>query len=165
MKPGKATPEPSLVSRQLRDHVIPKTVEPRESIPAPLRRSFSARAGVHEATIAARKFAENAAMTEPEASRLAIVVEELATNLNDHGKLNGDATFSIELSATAKNVSIVMVDPGEPFDPFSSKLDRGVPARGGGAGLKLVRTWANHTAYETGEGLNRLQVCLPRHVE
>ena len=52
-------------------------------------------------------------------------------------------------------------DPGKPFDPESEMRDREIPARGGGAGLKLVRAWASQIDYQTSEGLNRLSVRLP----
>ena len=104
-------------------------------------------------------------MIESEASRLAIVVEELVTNLYDHGGLNDDAIFTIELSLTATDLSLVLVDPGMPFDPFSAKLSRSAPARGGGAGLKLVRSWAGEMDYEHMAGLNRLRLRLPRRID
>lgn len=101
-------------------------------------------------------------MTETEASRLAIVVEELVTNLYDHGGLNDDAVFTIEFSLTTSDLGLVLVDPGKPFDPLSAKFDRPVPPRGGGAGLNLVREWASQMDYESTAGSNRLRLRLPR---
>jgi serine/threonine-protein kinase RsbW len=101
-------------------------------------------------------------MAETEASRLAIVVEELVTNLYDHGGLNDEAVFTIELSLTTSDLSLVLADPGEPFDPFPAKFDRPVSARGGGAGLNLVREWASQMDYESTAELNRLRLRLPR---
>lgn len=104
-------------------------------------------------------------MDEAEASRLVIIVEELVTNLYDHGGLNTEAVVMIELSLTATDVGMVLTDSGRPFDPSFARLDRPVPARGGGAGLKLVRAWAIHTDYETAEGFNRLEVRLARQTD
>ena len=134
----------------------------RESIPEPLRLSLSGETVVHDATLAARDFGVGAAMDDSDVARLAIVVEELVTNLYDHGGLKFDDMFTIELSITGDAVSLVIVDPGKPFDPSLHQLDRTIPSRGGGAGLKLVRTWATSVEYGMQGGLNRLSVRLPR---
>ncbi|HEX4801112.1 MAG TPA: ATP-binding protein [Sphingomicrobium sp.] len=117
---------------------------------------------MHEATLAARNFAEAIALAEVDASRLAIVVEELVTNLYDHGGLGDDAMFTIDLSATDAEVVMILTDPGKPFDPASAKVDAPTRSRGGGAGLKLLRAWASYTHYQTVEGRNRLRLSLPR---
>ena len=161
-KQAKATCEPSLVSHPLPERAISHAVVTRESIPEPLRLSLSGPTAAHDATLAVRDFGVGAAMDESDVSRLAIVVEELVTNLYDHGGLKLDDIFTIELSITGDEVSLVLVDPGEPFDPRSAGFDRTIPQRGGGAGLKLVRTWATSIEYEIRDGLNRLSVRLPR---
>ena len=117
---------------------------------------------MHDATVAARDFGVLAGLDEADVSKLVIIVEELVTNLYDHGGLKLDDMFTIELSITGDEVSLVLVDPGEPFDPRISELDRAIPSRGGGAGLKLVRTWATSIEYEMRDGPNRLSVRLPR---
>src|SRR5690348_8310695 len=160
--PGKALHEPSLVSRPIPVHAIPNGVAARESIPVPLRLSLSGPSAVHEATLAARDFAGAAALAEADASRLAIVAEELVTNLYDHGGLADHAIVTIELSATDAEVVVILTDPGRPFDPGLATLDGPIPSRGGGAGLKLVRAWATDMDYETANGENRLRLRLPR---
>ena len=117
---------------------------------------------MHEATVAARGLAESASLEEAETSRLAIVIEELVTNLYDHGGLDAAAEFIIELSITDDQITLVLTDPGAPFDPSFARLESAIPARGGGAGLKLVRAWAIHTEYEAAEGVNCLRVRFPR---
>ena len=117
---------------------------------------------VHDATAAAREFSATAALDEGEVSRLAIVVEELLTNLYDHGGLSGQDVFEIELSATEAEISLVLIDPGMAFDPRLSPGDDASPSRGGGAGQKLVRAWASRIGYETTDSRNRLSVLLPR---
>ncbi|HLO20873.1 MAG TPA: ATP-binding protein [Sphingomicrobium sp.] len=133
-----------------------------ESIHDPLRFSLSGPTAVHEATLASKNFSRRARLNEADAARLAIVVEELVTNLYDHGGLGLDDAFEIELSATATNICVVLVDPGTPFDPGLATLNSNSTARGGGAGLRLVRAWATSTDYRSANGLNRLAVLLPR---
>ena len=134
----------------------------RESIPAPLYLSLSGPAAVREATEAARLFAESAAIDPDDVSRVVIVVEELVANLYDHGGLQSGDEFAIQISLTDTEVTVVLFDPGRPFDPRVARLDEETPQRGGGAGLKLVRIWASHLDYEAGEDLNRLTLRLPR---
>jgi len=57
---------------------------------------------------------------------------------------------------------VVLIDAGKPFDPRLAKQNRNPAERGGGAGLKLVQTWATHTDYRSTNGLNRLIVVLRR---
>lgn len=134
----------------------------RESIPAPLRLSLSGPAAVHDATAAAREFAATADLDKGDATRLAIVVEELVTNLYDHAGLNDGDVFDIELAATGSEISLVVSDEGRSFDPRSARSDDTIPSRGGGAGLRLVRAWASKIDYQSTDGLNRLSVLLPR---
>jgi anti-sigma regulatory factor (Ser/Thr protein kinase) len=117
---------------------------------------------VHEATLASKNFSRSTRIDEADAARLAIVVEELVANLYDHGGLGVDDAFEIELSATSTDISVVLIDPGTPFDPGLAKLGVNSPPRGGGAGLKLVRAWAKHIDYQSINGVNRLAVVLPR---
>ena len=133
----------------------------RESIPAPLRLSLNGPAAVHDATAAARRFAAGAGIDPDDASRLAIIVEELVTNLYDHGGLSSEATFDLELSLEDAEIFLAITDPATPFDPRSADIDGGLPARGGGAGLKLVRAWATAIDYSREAGLNRLTLRLP----
>ena len=159
---GKAPREPSVVSRPVPGHAIPTAVSMSESIHDPLRRSLSGPAAIHEAVAASRSFAATFEIPEADAARLAIIVEELVTNLYDHGGLGPDDTFEIELSATAIDIRLVLLDSGKPFHPLAAARDRKTPARGGGAGLKLVRAWATSADYRSIDGVNRLAVSLPR---
>ena len=95
-------------------------------------------------------------------SRLAIIVEELVTNLYDHAGLTPNDIFEFELSATDANISLIIIDRGTAFDPKVSPLAEEIPARGGGAGLRLLRQWASRTDYESCATHNRLLVLLPR---
>ena len=134
----------------------------RDSIPGPLRGTFSGAIAVHEATQAARRFAADAGLDATEASHLAIVVEELVTNFYEHSGVGVDATIAVELLVADGELVLTLVDTGPPFDPRSLTLSNQVPERGGGAGLKLVRSWASAIDYQQREGSNRLTVRLPR---
>ena len=116
---------------------------------------------MHEATRAVRDFARDAEINEDDASRLAIVVEELVTNLYDHGGLNAEDVFDMELSTSDTEINLVLVDRGRPFDPRLVRNADAIPSRGGGAGLKLVCAWASHIDYRTLGTYNRLSVLLP----
>ena len=111
--------------------------------------------------MAARKFAESAGVAAETASRLAIVVEELITNLFDHGNLGRADQVTLEIEKNGGDLELVLSDPGPAFDPRSLPIDRAVPSRGGGAGLDLVRTWATTLDYCSQDGINRLALRLP----
>ena len=115
---------------------------------------------IHDAVQGARVFAEHNGIAEDSGARLAIVVEELVTNLYEHGGLSDVDPLEIELALGAGAIHLVIADQGEPFDPRTARQGN-VPARGGGAGLSLVRSWASATNYESSSGTNRLRVILP----
>ena len=134
----------------------------RESIPAPLQVSLAGPTAVHDATTAARAFAEEGGVADADVARLAVVVEELVTNFYDHGEISHEDEIFVELSLTEVDLRLVITDSGRPFDP--GKADNGdLPERGGGAGLKLVRAWASHIRYQSADGSNQLVVHLPVH--
>ena len=160
--PGKSLCGPQPVSRPVPVHVISKGVPARESIPNPLRMSISGPSAIHVATDAARNFAERIGIEGVDASRLAIIVEELVTNLYDHGGLQADDAFEIELSTSRTDINVTIVDRGKAFDPGAASFSSTVPARGGGAGLRLLRDWATQAQYRSNASENRLLVVLPR---
>ena len=135
----------------------------RDSIPAPLRLDVSGRAAARDAIEAARAFAEAAGVDGDRVARLVVVVEELITNLYEHGGLRSDETVCVELAATADELTLTITDSGHAFDPLSARTGDAVPARGGGAGIKLVRAWASQIEYCSADGRNRLLVRLPAH--
>ena len=150
-----------MISPLLPVHGIVAGVGGRESNPVNLRVSLVGPGALHDAVAGARSFAERAGIDGPEASRLAIVVEELVTNLYDHGGLTNDDEFSIELVLNRVDVSVTVTDPGRPFDARRVGDDAELPERGGGAGLRLVRSWASTIDYRRIDGRNRLVVWLP----
>lgn len=118
---------------------------------------------VHDAVLRARGFAERHDMTANAMARLAILVEELVMNLFDHAGVAAGERIELGLVREDDGVRIVLVDPGVPFDPRESGEDAGadVPARGGGAGLALVRAWAEIIDYRSEGNCNRLDLRLP----
>ena len=132
----------------------------RESIPALLQLSVSGATAVHDATTAARQYAERGGVADEDVSRLAVVVEELVINLYDHAEASPKEEILVELSLSEFDLRLAVTDSGAPFDPGSA--DNGdLPQRGGGAGLKLVRAWASQIRYQSADGRNQLVVHLP----
>ncbi|MFZ4688875.1 MAG: ATP-binding protein [Polymorphobacter sp.] len=124
-------------------------------------------AAVGAAVAAARAFAAANALPIETAARLAIIVEELVSNLIDHAGLAPDARIELTLSRAGDAVSIGLADPGAPFDPRTAAFTatERPPARGGGAGLALVRAWATIDGYSRADGRNLLQLTLACHRE
>jgi anti-sigma regulatory factor (Ser/Thr protein kinase) len=93
-----------------------------------------------------------------DAVRLAIIVEELVTNLYDHGGVLSDAIVELMLAREGDAVAIAIIDPGTTFDPRTVEAPEVPPERGGGAGLGLVNAWAEIIDYRSTEGRNRLDL-------
>lgn len=91
-------------------------------------------------------------------NRLAILIEELLANLFEHAQLGSAATLLLRVQRQAEHVLIVLEDSGLPFDPLAAPTDAPVPERGGGAGLALVRAWADSLSYQAGASVNRLEL-------
>ena len=134
----------------------------RESNPGEVRLSLSGPETVHDATRAARAFAARAKLAETDAAHLSIIVEELVTNLYDHGGLGADDVVELSLAQTANGVGLTLTDSGRRFDPRLAQTATPTPDRGGGAGLKLLRSWARDIDYRVIDGRNRLTLLLPR---
>lgn len=116
---------------------------------------------VSQASIAARVFGEAQWLSEDETARLCIVIEELLANLYDHGGVTGEDEVRLELESEPDGLRIVIVDPGKPFDPRQPLIRSDSPERGGGAGIDIVRAWAQLVSYEATPEGNRLELVLP----
>ena len=116
---------------------------------------------VHDAVSGARIFAERDGIAEADGQRLAILVEELVTNLYDHGGLSDADAVGVELVKLGDTIRLAIADQGQAFDPGPATQPEAVPARGGGAGLAMVREWASDMDYRSADGVNRLTVRLP----
>ena len=110
---------------------------------------------------AARSFGEAEWLSEDELARLCIIVEELLANLYEHGGVIDDHEVELTLASEPGGIRITLLDPGNPFDPRSARSPRDEAERGGGAGIDIVRAWAEFVDYrETPKG-NRLELLLP----
>lgn len=96
-----------------------------------------------------------------DAGRLAIVIEELFANLFEHGGLGADGRLDLSLELRPEAMHVTICDSGRAFDPTSVAERGDAPERGGGAGLAIVRRWADILSYEPGPPLNRLILTLP----
>lgn len=113
-------------------------------------------------TEAARRFSKDNGLAPAQAARLAILVEELVTNLVEHGGVEVDQRIDLILANEAEGVLLVLTDPGRAHDPRSHHASDDIPERGGGAGLDLVRQWADILAYRRAGSRNELHLRLRR---
>lgn len=128
-----------------------------------LTRRLRGKNAINQASAAAREFGNAQWLGEDELARLCIVVEELVTNLYDHGGVTEHDEVELTLSSEEDGIGLVLVDPGVPFDPWESPVPAEVTDRGGGAGIGLVRAWAQFVEYRVTERGNRLELLLPLH--
>ena len=131
-----------------------------ESIPDTLRLSLCGPETIKAATRAALDFGAIHEIGETDTARLAIAVEELITNLFEHGGLATDDVVELALSRTGDVIGLAITDQGSPFDPRTATQGDAIPERGGGAGLALVRAWASESNYEVSGAGNRLSISL-----
>ena len=108
-----------------------------------------------------RRFARDQSLAERDQARLCIIVEELITNLCEHGICDTEREIGLELSLRDSALAVIVEDNGVPFDPRTARDDAAVPERGGAAGLRLVNAWAEIVSYANGTGRNRLELLLP----
>ena len=117
---------------------------------------------VHLAVDAAHNLCESEDVDPEDAARLAIVVEEIVTNLYEHGRNieAGPVTFS--LSRQANLVSIMLSDCGTAFDPRTRTTEPSLQfQRGGGAGLALARAWTTTMHYHSLRDRNIFELTMP----
>lgn len=118
---------------------------------------------VTQASDAARTFGSAQWLGDEELARLCIVIEELVANLYDHGGLTEADEVELSLISEPDGIGVVLVDRGVPFDPWEAPRPVETPDRGGGAGIGLVRAWAQFVDYRITEQGNRLELLLPLH--
>jgi serine/threonine-protein kinase RsbW len=104
----------------------------------------------------ARAFARRAALADPAADRLAIVVEEWIANVVEHGAPRPGSRIGLRLEHAAGTVRLTVSDAGLPFDPRTAGFEGPNLDRGGGVGLELVRAWVTIADYRRRAGRNRL---------
>lgn len=120
-------------------------------------------AQIHEEVEA---FAERDGWTSKLEFEVKLVVEELFTNVVNHGDCP-DGPVQIDFTSEPGRLTIEMADGGRPFDPLadtpeadttSAVEDRAV----GGLGLHLVLTMMDEAKYRRDDGLNRLTLVKRR---
>lgn len=140
-----------MVSRRRMNGNIPTTV-----------RLVMGPAAIGAAVSATHRFAAAHRLSDDLTARLAVVVEELVTNLIDHGEACG-ARANLRLRWGEGGVAIHLTDRAKAFDPRDSVASDGVPARGGGAGLLLVMAWTTVRSCRRARGANRLHLFVAGH--
>jgi serine/threonine-protein kinase RsbW len=133
----------------------------RESQSDRMTRLLHGEGAVAQACDAAREFGEAQRVTEDELARTCIVIEELIANLYDHGGVTEQDQVELTLASEPGAIRVTVVDPGQPFDPWAAPPRRERPERGGGAGIDIVRAWAQLVRYDVTPEGNRLELLLP----
>jgi serine/threonine-protein kinase RsbW len=133
----------------------------RESVPGKLTCTVQGGDAVGVASQLARAFGEAEWLSEDELARLCIIVEELVANLYDHGGLSETHEVELSLESEPGGIRIVIIDPAAPFDPRSAPSTGRQADRVGGAGIDIVRAWAEFVTYSTSAEHNRLELLLP----
>ncbi len=112
---------------------------------------------------AVEAFAAAAGLPAPLAMRLALVAEELATNVQMHG--TGASFFDFAARVTPEGIAIAFEDDGPEFDPLAASpaaTDAALEARPtGGLGLHLIRRMTRAASHRRDGGHNHLACLLP----
>lgn len=89
-------------------------------------------------------------------------LEEVVSNIVEHGYERQPGKFSIELHCDHRAVSAMIEDQGKPFDPMQAAIphDDGILAsrREGGFGLRLVKGLMDDVVYQRAGTKNRLKL-------
>jgi anti-sigma regulatory factor (Ser/Thr protein kinase) len=131
-----------------------------ESNPREMSAILEGEAGLRSAIDLSRCFGKSNQLSDDDCFRLCIIVEELAANLLDHGGA-GLEPAQLVLAREPGAVRLVLTDSGRPFDPRTAPARPARRKRGGGAGLAIVRRWAEILAYSSADGRNRLELIIP----
>lgn len=116
---------------------------------------------VKDALQMSRDFGVLHSLGDEDVARLSIIVEELFVNLVEHGGVDAEQFVTLTLVREPGGIRVVMIDPALPFDPRSVAKRGPRPARGGGAGIAIVRAWTEFIDYSTTGTGNRLELFLP----
>jgi len=107
-------------------------------------------------------------LAEEMAEELRVCLHELIGNAILYGGLAEDQLrISITAAVTVEDVTLVVEDNARPFNPLALPVESLATsledARIGGLGLRLVRSFTDHLAYDFDRGGNRMTLrrCLP----
>jgi serine/threonine-protein kinase RsbW len=110
-------------------------------------------------------FLESAGVDGRAAHHVAMILEELLTNLGTHGGMQ-DEPATIRISIESNRILAEITDTGPPFDPRSMPdpdLSSPVEERNvGGLGLFLMRKLASDIDYVRNAGCNRTSFAVAR---
>jgi len=91
------------------------------------------------------------AISKKTAAQINLVLDELVTNIIEHGDSENEHIIEIGLTRTESEFSIVITDDGPPFDPtLRTPPDTTLPVEErqcGGLGIHLVRNLCSHCNY------------------
>ena len=133
----------------------------RESLDGGQRIELAGPTAIGDAVASARLYVDRLQLAPRDQARFCIIVEELLTNLVEHGGPGLGRPIAIEFSSAEARLALAVEDEGPPFDPRSWSDKGAIPDRGGGAGLRLVREWSEIVSYESAGGRNRLELAVP----
>ena len=123
--------------------------------------SLTGERAIGQAVDAARGFGSAQGMANDDLARLCIVVEELIANLYEHGGVTERDDVQLTLCRDPNGIRISIVDPGMPFDSWSTPATVESESRGAKAGIRLVQAWAELVNYRSSSQGNRLELLLP----
>lgn len=100
--------------------------------------------------------------------QLRLALEELATNVINHGFGEEGHEFEIEISSSPDKVIVNVIDGARPFNPLEAPPDPNVEAPLderpiGGLGVFLVRKISDEMFYRRSQGKNRLTIVKLRN--
>ena len=116
---------------------------------------------ISQAVDAARGFGTAQGLAKSDLARLCIVVEELIANLYDHGGVTERDDVELTCFCDPEGIRISIVDPGRPFNSWSTPPTVERDTRGGTAGTRLIQAWAELVSYNSSSEGNRLELLLP----
>lgn len=111
---------------------------------------------IHVMVEAAQAFCLDREMALEQGARLVIVVEELVTNLVEHGGVAEESMIELVLTQEQGAIGITLSDSGVAYDPRHHDSEAAMPDRGGGVGIDLIKAWTEIIDYGSHDGQNRL---------
>lgn len=136
-------------------------MNPRESNPVNFCLPLRGERALADAVAAARTFGQVQELAGTDLSRLCIVVEELIANLYDHGGLTEQDEVQLALTSDPNGIRLSVADKGKAFNPWSPPIGAEGGQTGGGAGVRLIRAWAQLIRYHSTDDGNQLELLVP----